>query len=221
MRVHGSTMLIASLIASVLRHLAAAALVASQTTPTGDLFDQLFARTVARRQSIQSIRARFTETTTSSLLERPLVSHGTVIAAPPSRVLMTYTDPDRRMVAIDSKALVVVWPDRHEREKIDISQTQKRIDQYFTQATIGQLRSMFEIAAQPDPAIRSTDRVDMRPKRKPIKEGLERLELWIDRESLLLVQMQMTFPGGDRKTIRLEDVAINVPVTDETFRIGP
>ena len=46
----------------------------------------------------------------------------------------------------------------------------------------------------------------MRPKRKQIKEGLERLELWIDRESLLLVQMRMTFPGGDRKTIRLDDV---------------
>ena len=210
------------LLASALLHLTAAvALVASQATAPGDLFDQLFARTLAKRQSIQSIRARFTETTTSSLLEKPLVSHGTVIAAPPSRVLMTYTDSERRTVAIDGKALVVSWPDRRERETIDISQTQKRIDQYFTQASIGQLRSMFEIAAQPDSAIRGTDRVDMRPRRKQIKEGLDRLELWIDRESLLLVQMQMTFPGGDRKTIRLEDVVVNAPVNDGTFRIGP
>ena len=58
-----------------------------------------------------------------------------VIAAPPARVLMTYTDPERRTIAIDGKSLIVVWPDRGEREKIDISQTQKRIDQYFTQAT--------------------------------------------------------------------------------------
>src|ERR1700704_4532885 len=212
----GSTMLLAS----TLLHLAAGiALVASQATAPGDLFDQLFARTIAKRQSIQSLRARFTETTTSSLLEKPLVSHGTVIAAPPSRVLMTYTDPERRMIAIDSKSLVVVWPDRREREKIDILQMQKRIDQYFTQASIGQLRSMFNIPAQPDSVIREADRVDMRPKRKQIKQGLERLELWIDRESLLLVQMQMTLAGGDKKTIRLEDVAVNVPISDETFRI--
>jgi outer membrane lipoprotein-sorting protein len=210
------------LLVSALLHLVAAVgLVASQATAPGDLFDQLFARTLAKRQSIQSIGARFTETTTSTLLEKPLVSHGTVIAAPPSHVLMTYTDPQRRVIAIDSKSLVVVWPDRRERETIDISQTQKRIDQYFTQATLGQLRSMFEISAQHDSVIRETDRVDMRPKRRQIKEGLERLELWIDRESLLLVQMQMTFPGGDKKTIRLEDVAVNVPVTDETFRIRP
>jgi outer membrane lipoprotein-sorting protein len=206
---------------ALLQLFAAAALVASQAQAPKDLFDQLFARTMEKRQSIHSIRGRFTETTTSSLLEKPLVSHGTVIAAPPSRVLMTYTDPEPRTVAIDSKSLVVVWPDRGERETIDISQTQKRIDQYFTQATIGQLRSMFEIAAQPDAVIRGTDRVDMRPKRKQIKEGLERLEIWIDRETLFLAQMQMTFPGGDRKTIRLDDVTVNVPVTAETFLIRP
>jgi outer membrane lipoprotein-sorting protein len=207
--------------AALLQLLAAAALVASQAQAPKDLFDRLFVRTMEKRQSIHSIRARFTETTTSSLLEKPLVSHGTVIAAPPSRVLMTYTDPERRTVAIDSKSLVVVWPDRREREKIDITQTQKRIDQYFTQATIGQLRSLFEISAQPDPVLRETDRVDMRPKRKQIKEGLDLLEIWIDRESLLLVQLQMTFPGGDRKTIRLDDVIVNVPVTDDTFLIRP
>ena len=206
---------------ALLQLFAAMALVASQAPAPTDLFDQLFARTLEKRQSIHSIRARFTETTTSSLLEKPLVSHGTVIATPPSRVLMTYTDPEHRTVAIDSTSLVIVWPDRRERETIDISQTQKRIDQYFTQATIGQLRSMFDITAESDSVIHGTDRVDMRPRRKQIKEGLERLEIWIDRESLLLVQLRMTFPGGDRKTIRLDDVTVNVPVTDGMFLIRP
>ena len=63
---------------------------------------------------------------------------------------MTYTDPERRVIAIDSKALVIAWPDRREREKIDISQTQKRIDQYFAQATLKELRSMFEILRKKD-----------------------------------------------------------------------
>ena len=94
----------------------------------------------ARRESIHSIRARFTETTVSSLLEKPLVAHGMVIAAPPGRVLMTYTDPERRVLALDGRSLVIVWPDPHERETIDISQMQKRIDRYFTQATEEQLR---------------------------------------------------------------------------------
>ena len=195
------------------------AALAASAGSVSDRFDQIFDRALARRQSIHSIRAHFTETTTSSLLEKPLVSHGTLVAALPSQVLMTYTDPERRTVAIDRKSLVVAWPDRQERVRMDISRLQKRIDQYFTQATIAQLRAMFDIEAEPDAVLRQTDHVDMRPKRKQIREGLERLELWIDRERLLPVQMQMTFPDGDRKTIRLDEVVVNPPVTDETFQI--
>jgi outer membrane lipoprotein-sorting protein len=209
------------LLPALVQVIALAALIASQGAASKDLFDQIFNRTLARRQSTHSIRARFTETTTSSLLAKPLVSHGTLVAALPARVLMTYADSERRTVAIDEKTLVVAWPDRQERERIDISRIQKRIDQYFAQATIAQLRSMFEITAEADTVLQETDRIDMRPKRKQINEGLERLELWIDRARLLPVQMQMTFPGGDRKTIKLEEVVVNPPVTEETFRIPP
>jgi outer membrane lipoprotein-sorting protein len=197
-------------LSSILLHLIAAALVGVPAAPD-DLFDQLFARTMAKRAALQSVRARFTETTTSSLLEKPIVAHGTVVAVPPARVVMTYTDPERRTIVIDEKYLTVSWPDRGEQEKIDIARTQKRIDHYFTNATLQELRSMFEISAVHDAALRGTDRVEMVPKRKQIKQGLERLDLWIDRESLLLAQMRMTLAGGDTKTIKLEDVVVNAP----------
>jgi outer membrane lipoprotein-sorting protein len=211
----GSTMLLPSVFVPLL---AAASLIAARSD---DLFAQIFNRTMAKRETIHSIRATFTETTTSSLLEKPIVSHGTVIAAPPMRVLMTYSDPEHRAIVIDRTSLVIVWPDRREREKIDIAETQKRIDHYFTHANLNQLRSMFEIAAEPDVGIRRADRIDMHPKRKQIKEGLERLELWVDRETLLLVQIRMTFPGGDNKTIKLDDIAVNVPIAGDAFRIRP
>jgi hypothetical protein len=46
----------------------------------------------------------------------------------------------------------------------------------------------------------------MLPKRKQIREGLDRLQLWIDRQRLLLVRMQMDFAGGDRKTFDFRDI---------------
>ena len=198
---------------------ASTVVLAAQPPASLDAFDRLFARTLAKRESIRSIRARFTETTVSTLLQKPLVSHGTIVAAPPARVLMTYTDPERRYVSIDAKALVVVWPDRGQRERIDIAQTQKRIEKYFTHAGIDDLRAMFDVTAAPDAALAGSDRVEMRPKRKQIKEGLELLQLWIDRDTQLLVQMEMRFPGGDRKTIRLDDTAVNVPLTEASFAI--
>src|ERR1700687_5933756 len=161
--------------------------VASLATPqaaargsTDDLFAQIYKRAAVKQRSMQSIRARFTETTVSSLLVKPIVAHGTVVGASPARVRMTYADPEPKTMVMDGRSLTVLWSDRGERERIDITAIQKRIDQYFTHASIDDLRGMFDITAEPDEAIRHADRVDMKPKRKPIKQGLERRESGID-----------------------------------------
>jgi outer membrane lipoprotein-sorting protein len=208
----------------VVHLLTVVSLAAPQAAPrqlTDDLFSHIYQRAAVKQRSMRSVRARFTETTVSSLLVKPIVAHGMVVAASPARVRMTYTDPEPKTMAIDGRSLTVLWSDRGERERIDITAIQKRIDQYFTHASIDDLRGMFDITAEPDQAIRRADRVDMRPKRKQIKQGLDRLELWIDRESDVLVQMRLTFPGGDQKTITLGDIEINVPVSDDTFQIRP
>ena len=184
----------------------------------GDLFAEIYERGVIKQRAMKSIRATFTETTVSTLLVKPIVARGTVIAAPPARVRMTYTEPEAKTVTMDGRFLVVVWPARGEREQIDIRETKQRIDRYFTNASIDELRKLFEITAEPDAAVRRADRVTMTPKRKQIQQGLQQLELWIDRERDLLVQMRLSFPGGDQKTIALEDVVVDVPLSDDTFR---
>ena len=190
----------------------------SDPRATGDLFAEIFQRGMARQKSMKSIRAAFTETTTSSLLVKPIIARGTIVAAPPARVRMTYVEPEPKTIVMDGRTLTVVWPKRNEREQIDIRQTQKRIDQYFTNASLDDLRKSFDITAQPDPSMRRTDRIEMIPKRKQIKEGLEKLELWIDRETVLMTQMRFSFRGGDQKMISLSDIAVDVAVNDDAFR---
>ena len=187
----------------------------------GDLFAGLFERGRVKQQSMKSIRATFTETTTSSLLVKPIVARGTIIAAPPARVLMTYIAPEPKVLSIDVGTLTVLWPRRAEQEHIDIRETEKRIDQYFTHASVNDLRKLFDITAQEDATIRRAYRIEMTPKRKQIKQGLEQLALWIDRDSDMLVQLRMAFPGGDQKTIALEDVTLNVPIASDTFQVKP
>jgi outer membrane lipoprotein-sorting protein len=188
---------------------------------SGDLFADLFQRGRVKQQSMKSIRATFTETTTSSLLVKPIVARGTIIAAPPARVLMTYIEPEPKVLSIDAGTLTVLWPRRAEQEHIDIRETEKRIDQYFTNASINDLRKLFDITAQEDATIRRAYRIEMTPKRKQIKQGLEQLALWIDRDSDMLVQLRMAFPGGDQKIIALEDVTLNVPIASDTFQVKP
>ena len=103
----------------------------------------------------------------------------------------------------------MAWPDRGERQELNISDVQKRVDKYFTDASVDDLRHSFDIELFQDPKMPNTDSLVMRPTRKQIKEGLARLQLWIDRTRVVLVKMTMDFANGDSKTLEFSDIRVN------------
>ena len=75
---------------------AALAIAVSATVHAGapaDLFDEIYTRGRPLEASIKTVRAHFVETTTSSLLVKPLVAEGTLLAVRPNDILLTYTKP--------------------------------------------------------------------------------------------------------------------------------
>jgi len=184
-----------------------------------DPLDALFARGKAMQATLHSISASFTETTVSSLLRDPLVARGTVVAAVPLRMLMTYTTPEVRYVLMDQTRIGTVVPWMRERDELNMADMQRRIQRYFVEASPKELRQSFDISLAPDPALPGADLMDMRPRRKQIKEGLARLRLWIDRTSLVMSKLRMDYADGDSRTIELSDIKMNPPVDDRTFAI--
>jgi outer membrane lipoprotein-sorting protein len=185
-----------------------------------DLFDEIHATVRLAEAKRQTIRARFTETTTSSLLVKPIVARGVLIGAKPARLLMQYASPDRKTILMDGNRLLVVWPGRGESERVDIAEIMKRVNRYFANATPDQLRKSFTVRAFVDPDMPDSWQLDLLPTRKQIREGLERLQIWITRDPLLLEQIKITFPGGDDTTFRLEDAELNVPLTAHAFDVA-
>jgi outer membrane lipoprotein-sorting protein len=213
-RIHLAALALTALVAGI-----AGSAGGSQASPPPDLFDEIHARGRLLEAKMQTVRARFTETTVSSLLARPAVAKGTLLAARPPRVLLQYTSPEPKTLLMDGRRLVVTWPDGREPETVDISGTMKRVNQYFTNADVKALRKIFVVQALPATEIPNTYRLDMVPKRKQVKEGLERLQIWLDRDTLFFAQMKMSFPGGDSNTFRIEDAELNVPLGPRTFEI--
>ena len=200
-------------VVSALLVLIASVIVAAGTSADKkDLFDEIYQRSLPQASTLKTIRARFTETTTSSLLATPLVAEGTLVAVRPADLLITYTKPDRKTLRMDARKLLFIWPDRHLRQESDIEQAQKRVQHYFVDKSPDELRKHFIIHASEDPQKAGTYLVDLVPTRKQIKEGVSRIELWIDKSSMMMSSMRMTFPNGDTKTMVLHDVELNVPV---------
>ena len=192
------------------------------TAPASPSFDELYRRGQALNAGIKTLTARFTETTSSSLLERPLVSRGMLYVqrtSPAPRVALHYTDPDVRTVLIDGNRLTTSWPSRNIRTSSDISGTQRNVGKFSTSNDAGELRRVFDITLRAASARPGTYEVLMVPKRKPISETLTRLELWIEETAGLLKAMRMTFANGDLKLMEFEDVSPNAAIDPAVFSV--
>jgi outer membrane lipoprotein-sorting protein len=179
----------------------------------------LYRRGQRAHAAIKTLTATFVETTTSSLLTRPLVAHGTVTVERPSRVVLHYTEPEARVVLIDGKRMTTSWPSRKIRQVTDIGAAQERIQKYFVDADAAELRRVFEIHEDEAPPRPGIYQVTMVPKRKQLREALAKLELSVDRASLVLSTMRMTFANGDTKTMTFADVVPNATIAPGTFTL--
>jgi outer membrane lipoprotein-sorting protein len=185
-----------------------------------DAFDELYARGQKANAAIKTLTARFTETTTSSLLTKPIVARGRLAVQRPSRVVLRYTDPDVRIVLIDGDKMTTSWPSRSLKQVTDIGTAQGRVQKYFVNGTAAELHGQFDIhdhgAAGDRPDLYY---VTMVPKRKQIREALTQLDLWVNRSSLLLDTLKLTFANGDTKTMAFEDVVPNATIDPGSFTL--
>jgi outer membrane lipoprotein-sorting protein len=183
-------------------------------------FDELYAEGQRANASMKTLTARFTETTTSSLLTRPLVSRGRLAVERPTRVVLRYTDPEPRVVLIDGNKMTLSWPSRNIRQVTDIGTAQGRVQKYFVNGTAEDLRKQFDVEQHDLSDRPNTYYVSMVPKRKQIREALIRLDLWVNQSSKLMDSMKMTFANGDTKTMVFEDVVPNAALEPGVFTLS-
>jgi outer membrane lipoprotein-sorting protein len=182
--------------------------------PADQSFDRMYEQGQRKNAGMKTLTARFTETTTSTLLVQPLVARGTVLVERPSRVALRYTEPDGRVVVIDDRTLTSSWPSTR---TIDISTALGRVQKQFIGGSAADLRREFEIDDSRALATPGVYHVVMTPKRRQIREALTSLDLWVDLDSLLLRTMRMTFTSGETKTMTFDDVQMNAPLPPDAF----
>jgi len=182
-----------------------------------DSFKDLYARGRQAGASIKTLTARFTETTTSSLLTRPLVARGTLTVQRPARVMMRYAEPDVRLVLIDGDKMTTSWPARQLRETSNIASAQGRIQKYIANDSADELLKQFDLMLH-DPGERPrTFEVQLTPKRKQVRENVTRLDLFIERPSYLLEALRLSFANGDTKMMVFDGVETNVAIPPDAF----
>jgi outer membrane lipoprotein-sorting protein len=182
-------------------------------------FDDLYRRGQSLNKDLKTLTARFVETTTTALLEKPLVERGLLYVERPSRVALHYTNPPDRKVIIDGKWMTTLWPSIKLNRRTNIGAAQDRVQKYFVEGDAGELRRIFDIELHAKSSRPGTRELFMTPKQKRISESLKRLDLWVSDPGGMLEAMRMTFVNGDVKLMEFENTAKNVPVDSSVFTI--
>jgi len=193
----------------------------ARATPVaqGDLFDEIYRQGQSFERNLRTVRAKFTETSTSRLLKQPLVARGVLAVERPSKIVLLYMEPEARTVLIDGDTLRMVWPSRDIAQRKDIGAAQRRVEKYFVGASPAELRAHFAIDAAVDPSTPRHWLVRMTPTRRQIKEAIARIDLQVAQETVMLTSMSITFPNRDVKTMTFEQVVINEPIDPALFRL--
>ena len=191
----------------------------AQADTTPPTFDDLYRRGQALNKDLKTLTARFVETTTTALLERPIVERGLLYVERPSRVALHYTDPADRKVIIDGKWMTTLWPSMKLNRRTNIGAAQDRVQKYFVEGDADELRRVFDIDLHAKSTRPGTRELSMTPKQKRISESLTRLDLWVTDPGGLLEAMRMTFANGDVKVMEFENVTKNAPIDVTVFTV--
>jgi outer membrane lipoprotein-sorting protein len=193
---------------------------AQQTPAAKPTFDDLYRQGRQITAGIATLTARFTETTTSTLLERPIVERGVLfMERSVPRVALRYSDPQDRVLLIDGDRMTTSWPSRGISQTTDIRATRRRIQGYFEDADASELRKAFTITLRDTSERAGAHEVTLVPSRRQISEALARLELWVNERAALLEAMRMTFANGDVKLMEFADVDPHATIDPRVFSV--
>lgn len=184
---------------------------------SSDLFDEIYRRGAPVEKTLKTVSAAFVETSTSTLLKAPQVARGTLVGRRPNQVRLVYTGADARTVVVSGNTLAVDWPARGIKETRDVGGTMRRAQRFFVLSSPAELRKHFDVVAIDAPDRPGAWRVTFTPKRRQMREGVERVHLWIDQASLVLQALKMEYPGGDTRLMEFSDVRINPAVAADAF----
>jgi outer membrane lipoprotein-sorting protein len=113
--------------------------------------------------------------------------------------------------------MTVEWPSRDVRQAQDVRGSLQRAERVFMGKSPDELRKVFDITAALAPDRPGTWHLTLVPRRRQLRQGLERLHLWIDQQTFLLQAQKMEMPGGDTRLMEFSDIVVNPTIGPDVF----
>jgi outer membrane lipoprotein-sorting protein len=172
------------------------------------------------QKKTSTLQADFRQEKEMALLAKPEVSTGTFVFSRPNNVLWTYAAPKRVQMVIADGFMTTYYPDLRKAEKIDVKRFEDRIFKYMgATGAIDELARYFDFTFT-DSKSKPVYVLDLTPKNKAVAKRVQRIKLWIDKQSYLTTRIEYVEGDGDITRYEFTNLRINEPVPASRFAIS-
>ena len=180
--------------------------------------NELMATLTEAAASMQTMQCRFVQEKTSTMLAEPSVSEGRMYFASPDRLRWEYVTPYPFALVVNGERIVKVTDGKTEVLEGNAGRMYQGIVGMIMGSASGKKLfddSAFDIVLYDDGAFW---KAEMTPKRRDMKRMFSLLVFHFDKQSQTIDHVEFVEPRGDRTRIRFEEVRLNAPIDNNTFK---
>ena len=194
------------------------ALAATGPSAAADL-QQILARFDEVQGSIQTISARFTETTTNQMLKEPMVAAGRFYMTKPDSICWEYDQPEEMRFVIASDEYTGYFPARNRAEKRGVRRWSEKI---FRLIGLGQasteLSKFYDIKLADDQTQEAGGYLLLlEPRKKRVRKRVEAVRFWLDGDSFLPTRVEYRGQNGNTRLLEFHEISLNPDLSASVY----
>lgn len=173
----------------------------------------------AKQRTVATLQADFRQEKVMAMLAAPEVSTGTFTYSKPNNVVWTYLSPKPVTMLIADGWMTTYYPDLRKAEKLEIQKYQDRIFRYMAASgALDELGKYFNFTfteSKKTPLYT----LELVPKTQAVGRRVQRIKIWIDRNSYLTTKFEYVEGDGDMTRYEFTRIRVNESVPATAFRL--
>ncbi len=192
-----------------------------------ETLESVLARMDKAAPSFKSLAAQLRKVTHTAVINEDSIDTGSILlrrARNDMRMLVEFTEPDPKSVAVHGERIEIYYPKMQTVEEYDMGKNRALVDQFLLVGfgTSGKdLSAAYQIKllGEEDIGGVKTDHLELIPKSQEVLKQFRKLELWIEDTAGYPVQQKITQRGGDYHLFTYTAVKLNTPHADAELKL--
>jgi outer membrane lipoprotein-sorting protein len=173
------------------------------------------------QDSIRTLSAKFTETTTNELLIDPIAAEGRFFMTKPDSIRWEYSFPEEMRFVISQDEYTGYFPKQKRAERRNVQRWSEHIFRFFGLGQGSQeLMKFYDISL--DPTHDSSDGIYvlvLEPTKKRVRKRIPEVRFWLDAETFLPRKVEYDGKRGNTRTIVFHEILLNPDLAASTYQV--